>query len=620
MTLFDFAYKNVSRDFKTYLYHFFSCIFSVFVYFLFSTLAYHPSLSVVDKNSSIGLVLFLGGLVSALFSFVLILYSVGSFLKQRSRQFAVLNIIGTSKKQFKRIVFFENGIISIAALVSGITLGLVFIKFFLMIAEKVIGGLNLYFYFPAKALLITIALMGGLFLAISIIAPVIMRKKNIIDLLKKEDEAEKSHLALFSIMALIVLPITVYLTKKMDTLVYPFYLVSFLLLTYISLNVLFNLYGFVMKSSKKDLKGSGLVKVSNFKYIIHTNLKAMTVSLVLFSVILSSFVLIVGAPRNVEEETKKIIPYSYTYGAWDKTVNEEEKVQKVVELLKDKEGYKTLEISYLNIPDSDSIRSILLSNTMYNDIAKYLDRNQVQLKKEGYYMVGSDGKSEPSIGSALKKELENYGITISEGSDKRVIALSGYFSTVTVISDEKYEELASKLTKDRIYAFDIKDWKDTSPEEDKALFDMMTLDGRTESFVSAFRHYSSEKLQRSILAYVGSILCVSFLIGIGSVIYSRLYSLSETEINKYKIMVKLGMDRATVKSILSSTIKWILVVPFMGALIISWILILNLNQLTLASYIDVAIACSIVYIIIEAVLYFTIKKKYQKTILDGINQ
>ncbi|MFB0918291.1 MAG: ABC transporter permease, partial [Clostridiaceae bacterium] len=224
----------------------------------------------MDKNSSIGLVLFLGGLVSALFSFVLILYSVGSFLKQRSRQFAVLNIIGTSKKQFKRIVFFENGIISIAALVSGITLGLVFIKFFLMIAEKVIGGLNLYFYFPAKALLITIALMGGLFLAISIIAPVIMRKKNIIDLLKKEDEAEKSHLALFSIMALIVLPITVYLTKKMDTLVYPFYLVSFLLLTYISLNVLFNLYGFVMKSSKKDLKGSGLVKVSNFKYIIHT--------------------------------------------------------------------------------------------------------------------------------------------------------------------------------------------------------------------------------------------------------------------------------------------------------------------------------------------------------------
>lgn len=619
MTLLDFAYKNVSRDFKTYMYHFFSCIFSVFVYFLFSTLAYHPSLSVVDKNSSIGLVLFLGGLVSALFSFVLILYSVGNFLKQRSRQFAFLNIIGTSNKQFKKIVFFENGIISIAALIAGITLGMVFIKFFLMIAEAVIGGLSLHFYFPVKALLITMGLMGGLFLAISIIAPIIMRKKNVIDLLKKEDEAEKSHLVLFSIITALVLPVTVYLHKGENTLTYPFYLASYMLLTYIGLNLLFKLYSFIMKASKRDLKGSGLVKVSNFKYIIHTNLKTMTVSLVLFSIILTSFVLIVGAPRNVEDETMKIIPYSYIYGAWDKSVDEEAKAEKVEELLKDKEGYKSLEISYLNIPVKDSLRSILMSNTMYNDIAKYLDREQIQLKSDGYFMVGSDGKSEPVMGEALGKELENSGITEFEGKDKRVIGLSGYFSSVTVISDGKYEELASVLEKDRIYAFDIKDWKNTTPEKDKALFSLMTVDGRTESFVSAFRHYSGEKLQRSIMAYVGSILCVSFLIGIGSVIYSRLYSLSETEINKYKVMVKLGMDRKTVKSILASTIKWIFVVPFMGALIVAWILILNINQFTLTSYIDVAIACSIVYILIEAILYFTIKAKYQKTILNGIN-
>ena len=105
MTLFNFAYNNIRRDFKTYLYHFLSCVFSVFIFFLFSSLAMHPALQIVDKGSTIGIILFMASIVSMMFSFVLILYSVGNFLKNRSKQFAILNIIGASKKHFKRLIF-----------------------------------------------------------------------------------------------------------------------------------------------------------------------------------------------------------------------------------------------------------------------------------------------------------------------------------------------------------------------------------------------------------------------------------------------------------------------------------------------------------------------------------
>ncbi|MDM8328318.1 FtsX-like permease family protein, partial [Staphylococcus felis] len=191
MNLFNFAFKNISRDFKTYFFHFVSCAFSVFVFFVFTNLSFHPALQVVDKDSTIGIVLKLGLIVSLIFSFVFILYSVTNFLKQRSRQFAILNIIGSSNTQFKRLIFYENGLISLCAIGCGIIIGLVFSKFFLMIAEIVIGDLQLYFYFPMKAIIYTILLMGGLFLSISIIAPIILRKKKIISLLKKEDEDEK---------------------------------------------------------------------------------------------------------------------------------------------------------------------------------------------------------------------------------------------------------------------------------------------------------------------------------------------------------------------------------------------------------------------------------------------
>ena len=214
LTLFNFAYNNIKRDFKTYLYHFVSCVFSVFIFFLFSTLAMHPALKVVDSGSTIGIILFMASLVSMLFSFVLILYSVGNFLKNRSKQFAILNIIGASKGQFNKLIFFENIIISIFALIVGIISGIVFSKIFLMLAQAMIEGLSLYFYFPLTALILTILLMGGLFLLISLIAPVILRKKKVIDLLKKEELAEKNHFLLSVAALIIILPPTIYFHVK----------------------------------------------------------------------------------------------------------------------------------------------------------------------------------------------------------------------------------------------------------------------------------------------------------------------------------------------------------------------------------------------------------------------
>lgn len=276
-----------------------------FCFFIFEILAFHPSLEVVDKNSSIGLVLLFAGVVSIGFSFLLILYSVSNFLKQRSKQFAILNILGTSKKQFRKIVFYENGIISIAALILGLILGLVFSKFFLMVAERIIEDLSLPFYFPITALLVTLLMTGGMFVLISLIAPIVLRKQKIINLLKKEEEAEKSYF-IYILIVSILSTIGIYiLDKYYDFYAYPLYLVSFVTISYVILSLVFMSYEMFMKLTNKSLKGIGLIKIKNFRYFIQTNLKTMTISLALFSIILTSLVFIVGAPGNVKETTKK---------------------------------------------------------------------------------------------------------------------------------------------------------------------------------------------------------------------------------------------------------------------------------------------------------------------------
>lgn len=621
MTLFNFAYYNIKRDFKTYLYHFLSCVFSVFIFFLFSVLSMHPALKIVDKGSTIGLVLFTASIVSMIFSFVLILYSVGNFLKNRSRQFAILNIIGASKKQFKKLIFLENMIISLLSLFVGIVSGLIFSKLFLMIAQTLIDNLKLNFYLPFMPIMLTIGLMGGLFLLISLLAPIILRKKKIIDLLKKEEVAEKSHFVLSSLALVIFLGPTIYFHLKRDyfTLIYILDLLSFISISYFLFNLIFSIYHLVMKKSGKIYVKSNLIRVTNFKYKIHTNIKTMAGAMILFFIVLTSFVYIVGAPLNVAEDTEKIMPYAYMYANWENEADGDKKAEIISNSLSKKQGFKELTIRYSKFQSNEKpIRHIVLSQSMYNAVADLLKRDRVSLADDEYFLVGVNGKKDPVLGDKVRKKLDQYGIKKENGLDRRIIALSGYFSSVTVISDKKYDYLSKDLVKEKIYAFMQADFIEDNQKEVRDLKKEIGFEIGKETFMTYYGYYESENLTRRLVSYVGSILCISFLIGIASIIYSRLYSSVEEESKKYSIMIKIGLSQEELNGILASTLRWVFILPFLVSLLETWIFITLINQVTLTSYTNLAGICSLIYIILGLIMYIVIKKKYKKTIYDNI--
>ena len=621
LTLFNFAYNNITRDFKTYLYHFLSCVFSVFIFLLFSTLAMHPALKEVDLDSTIGIIIFMASIVSMMFSFVLILYSVGNFLKNRSRQFAILNIIGASKGQFNKLIFLENIIISVFALIVGIITGLIFSKIFLMAAERTIDGLKLHFYFPVMALVLTLALMGGLFLVISLIAPIILRKKKIIDLLKKEETAEKNHF-IWSLAALIItLTPTIYfhIKEEIFIFIYVLQLLSVISVSYFLFHFIFGVYHFIMRKSGKLYKKNNLIKISNFKYKINTNIKTMAGAMILFCITLTAFVYIVGAPMNIAEDTEKIMPYSYLYANWENEAEGEKKAEIIKESLAKTDDIKKLTISFVKLKSEHrTIRHIILSNKMYNSVANLLNRDKIKLTDDEYFMVGVDGKEEPNLPDKLSKKLAENGINKENGKDKRIIAMSGYFTSVTVVSDKKYKVLSKDLVKDKIYAFMQSDIKAGKLEDLKSLEKAIGFETGKETLMSYSYYYDIENLTRRLVAYVGSILCVSFLIGIASIIYSRLYSSVDEESRKYSIMMKMGLSREEINDILASTLRWILVVPFVTALAISWIAISLINKVTLTSYTNLAVVCSIIYLFTELIMYMIIKRRYQKKVCDCI--
>lgn len=581
----------------------------------------HPALKVVDNHSTIAIVLLTGNLLSMLFSFVLILYSISSFLKNRSKDFAILNIIGCNKKQFKHLIFLENGILSLLALFVGILLGIVFSKFFLLLAQKSIAALDLYFYVSIEAITITLLCMGLLFLLIAILAPRILRKKKIISLLKKEEEAEKNYTLSILFALLLTLIPTLYMssTQQFSMPLYPLLLLCCISGAYVLLALVSSLYQWFMKKSGRLFQNHNLVKITNFKYKLHTNLKTMVGALLLFCVVLSSFIYILGSPNNAFEDTKLIMPYAYMYANWDSTVDENKKVEIITQALSQEEGLATLEIPYVQLPaEWRTTRHIILSNSTYQQLAAFLHRDTLELADNEYYLLGSDGKALPKIPQNVKELLLLHGIEQEKGKDKHTIALSGYFSSIAVVSDTQYDLLAKDLVHAKLYAFDIADFRANNVDIEHLQQAIHFTEGE-ETLVSSYEdYYLNEVLIRGLVSYVGSILCISFLIGIASILYLRLYSMVEEESKKYRIMVQLGLSKEGLKSILASTLHWIFILPFAIAFILTWIVVLYLDYYMLSSYFGLASLCSLVYLLIELSLYLLIKRKYQEKILSKV--
>ena len=237
---------------------------------------------------------------------------------------------------------------------------------------------------------------------------------------------------------------------------------------------------------------------------------------------------------NIDKDTEKIMPYAYTYANWEDEAKGEKKAKIIEDKLTSMGDFKELTISYSMLKNKvRTVRHIILSNTMYNAVADFLGREKISLSDEEYFLVGVDGKKEPILKDAVKDVIFAHAVTKDGGSDKRIISVSSYFTSVTVVSDKKYEEISKDLVKDKIYAFTQKDLTKGKGEDLENIRKAIGFEEGKESLISYNFYYDFENLTRKLVSYVGSILCVSFLIGIASIIYSRLYSSVEEESKKY---------------------------------------------------------------------------------------
>lgn len=124
--------------------------FCVFIF------AFHPALSAGELGQYVFVSMSFAQSIIYLFTFFFILYSMGMFLKTRKRELGILMMLGMTKYQLKRLIFFENIMIGIGAIIFGILSGMLFSGVLLFVAPMILKlDISLSYYIPMKAIVVT---------------------------------------------------------------------------------------------------------------------------------------------------------------------------------------------------------------------------------------------------------------------------------------------------------------------------------------------------------------------------------------------------------------------------------------------------------------------------------
>jgi len=173
VTFRQLAINNVRASGLRYAAYFLSCVFSVTLFFVYAQFILHPDVAggTIYGGSASRTVLIVCEVLVGLFAFFFVLYSTGSFLRARSAEFGLLSLLGTTRGQLRRLIWLESSVLSGVATLTGIGLGLLLSKLFLMAIARVLGmATPIRFLLVPEAVGLTLVVFALLFQLVTLVA------------------------------------------------------------------------------------------------------------------------------------------------------------------------------------------------------------------------------------------------------------------------------------------------------------------------------------------------------------------------------------------------------------------------------------------------------------------
>ncbi|GAB3800929.1 FtsX-like permease family protein [Virgibacillus kimchii] len=191
MNINQLIFRNLKKNLKHYYLYVFALIFISALYFSFVTLQYDPAMDETTgsvrgaaalRAASVFLIIIVG---------TFLVYANNIFIKRRSKEIGLFQLIGMTKGKIFSILSVENLLLYFGSLFVGVLLGFAMSRFIMMILLKITGIEEVAaLQFSMNALVQTLIVFAGIYGLIMILNYVFIRRQSILSLFQVVSTSE----------------------------------------------------------------------------------------------------------------------------------------------------------------------------------------------------------------------------------------------------------------------------------------------------------------------------------------------------------------------------------------------------------------------------------------------
>lgn len=561
---------------KNYYLYVFALVFSVSLYFAFVTLQYDPSMDVAEGSIKGEAAMKTASVLLIVIVTVFLVYANNLFIKRRGKEIGLFQLVGITKKNIFWILGVENFSLYFGSMVLGIFLGFSSSKLIMMILLKIIGIDEVAeLRFSTEALIQTVIVFAAIYLVISIINALFIKRQRILTLFHTTSTSEeKRHKvsALEIVIGILGLGLIVFgyflSTKLFDgqfTMMEQMFLVMLIILASVIIGTYFFYKGsvrfvfhLIRKKNNGYLSVNKVLSLSSIMFRMKSNSLLLTVVTTVSALAIGLLSLSYISYYSAEKSSKESVVYDFS-------IPNEEHANTFTALLEEKGiDYKRTEIELINAntdltniidldTDSEELSSnIDLKGPMVIVSDKNIDKMDVPEDEAIFINVHASIEAFMSLKTGkitVNGKSKSFDLVLTEIADRHEIPLrltNGGFP-VAVIDDSVFQQLRQDIDPEIINEFpisigiDIKDKENI--EKANEIFHSSDI-SKWAGHESQLEDFNNQKKNMGLIMFVVGFLGLTFLITSGCILYFKQMDEGEQEKGSYTILRKLGFTKS----------------------------------------------------------------------------
>ncbi|WP_338752304.1 ABC transporter permease [Bacillus sp. FJAT-52991] len=574
MSINQLILRNLKKNIKNYYLYIFALVFSVALYFAFVTLQYDPAMNEVEGSIKGAAAIRTTSILLVVIVWIFLLYANKIFMKRRSKEIGLFQLIGLTKNEIFRLLSIENFILYFSSLIIGTFGGFSISKLVMMILFNILGieevaTLN----FSMQAFIQTLIVFTAIYLFILLTNYIFIKKQTILSLFKvtSTTEGKVKKISIFEIIlgitGIVSIAVGYYTSSRLFFGDYTTMQELFLAMTFILTTVIVGTYLFYRGSvrfigniirKKKDghLNINDVLSLSSIMFRMKSNAMLLTIITTVSALAIGLLSLSYISYYSAEKTGKNYVPHDFSM------TNEQQAKQLTKEFEAQGISYSEQKIEVLQVEvdlkqilDTEEDSPSLPSETMpfpviSDEVIKDMDLSADEAMFFGYAdmfkkfmplketgQIGLKGKS---------KVLTQKYVGLSKEFIVAFYFTAGGLPTLVVddtIFDRLKKDLDPAIQKESSIYIGINIKDETKVEKANEIFKQFPFSEELANH-SQLEMITQQKSNMGLIMFIVGFLGLTFLITSGCILYFKQMDESEEERDSYTILRKLGYTQS----------------------------------------------------------------------------